>query len=419
MRKTLDNGLVILTDLEKGWSKVPNTIINDNTLSLSALGLLAKLLSLGEGWNVSLSGLAACCRDGRDRIRSALEELIRQGFVYLDERRDERGRYRATYIIFDHRATLAEQAEALVELAAKESSECLSDAIFDDVSAGGNRCGFSESVNPQQTRSKEQEENIHTLVQSRNVRMKAVASTSDETGNRDRPMGKRTGVAVATRDHGVETSGENVGSQSTEAGTRHGTGSIRTRDAPSPPCTRALTEQEWIAADALMLRSLNRNLDPDEVKAAYLSALARGYAPPWIAEAYEAYIERYRLEHPETTRWAMRLVNWLSERGDGIDYDMAKVKRRKERLRPTATVTEKTPVERREEAYARLAEADPAFREIRRELSRMWAGLAKASLMRNDEETRRARDRVDEVRREMEAYFLTESWECGDERSSI
>ncbi|MDR1185445.1 MAG: hypothetical protein LBK67_11715 [Coriobacteriales bacterium] len=405
MRKTLNNGLVILTDLDKGWSRVPNAIINDNTLSLSALGLLTKLLSLGEGWNISLSGLVACCRDGRDRIRSALEELIRQGFVYLDERRDERGRYKATYIIFDHRATLAEQAEALVELAAKESGECPSDVAFDDVSAGGNRCGFSESENPQQTRSKEQEEHIHTLVQSGNVRMKAAASTSDETDSRGRQMGTGTGVAVATREHETEASSENAKGRSANVETRHETGVIRTRDAPLPTDVRILTEQERIAAGTLMLRSLNRNIDSGEVKEAYLSALVRGYEPSWIAEAYEAYIERYRLEHPETTRWAMRLVNWLSERGDGIDYDRATIRRREARLRPVATVREMSPIERREEAYVRLAEADTTFREIRRELSRAWAGLAKATLMRDDEETRKARSRADELSGEMEAYF--------------
>jgi hypothetical protein len=235
--------------------------------------------------------------------------------------------------------------------------------------------------------------------------MKAAVLTGDETGNRGRQMGIGTGVAVVTREHGAEASSENAKSQSTDAEIRHETGVIRARGAPSPPCTRALTEQERIAADALMLRSLNRNINPDEVKEAYRSALVRGYEPSWIAEAYEAYIERYRLEHPETTRWAMRLVNWLSERGDGIDYDMAKIKRREERLRPAITVTEKTPAERQEEVYARLAETDPVFKKIRRELSWAWAGLAKAILMKDDEETEKARSRADELSGEMEAYF--------------
>jgi hypothetical protein len=308
---------------------------------------------------------------------------------------------------------LAEQAEALVELAAKESGEYPSEPAFDDVYAGGNRCGFSESVNPQQTRSKEQEENIHTLIQSRNVRVRATASVGGNAESKGRRMGIGTGVAVATREHGAEASTGSVQSQPTNVEARHGTGAIRTRNAPSPTLARTLTEQEQLSVDALMLRSLNRNIDSDEAKAAYLSALARGYEPSWIAEAYEAYIERYRLEHPETTRWAMRLVNWLSERGDGIDYDIAGIKRREERLNPTTTTTvrEKSLAERQEEAYTRVAEADTAFREIRRELSRTWAVLAKASLMRDDEATRKARARVDELSGEMEAYFRCHAYQ--------
>jgi hypothetical protein len=74
-------------------------------LSLKGMGLLYTLLGLSNlpNWEYSLDGLATFLVEGKDAIRSGLQELEKGGFLMRDRDRGENGRLEgATWIISDH-----------------------------------------------------------------------------------------------------------------------------------------------------------------------------------------------------------------------------------------------------------------------------------------------------------------------------
>lgn len=77
----------------------------------------------------------------------------------------------------------------------------------------------------------------------------------------------------------------------------------------------------------LMDESLNKNAKFEEVKQAYLLAIAKGYSPKQIFNAYtKRYIPRERDKNPTTTRFAMRLDKYLTD-SRGLRWDAPEPKR--------------------------------------------------------------------------------------------
>ena len=62
----------------ENYTVMANYHLQDRRLSLKAIGLLSKMLSLPADWDYTISGLACICQEGKDAIRSALEELRKQ-----------------------------------------------------------------------------------------------------------------------------------------------------------------------------------------------------------------------------------------------------------------------------------------------------------------------------------------------------
>lgn len=75
------------------FTQIPNAWIRDSRLSFKARGLLAEILSHRSGWSISLNSLAQG-KDGKDAVRSAVNELMEFGYLSRSERRekDELGR---------------------------------------------------------------------------------------------------------------------------------------------------------------------------------------------------------------------------------------------------------------------------------------------------------------------------------------
>lgn len=63
------------------FTQIPNAWLRDNRLSFKARGLLAQILSHASGWSLSINSLAASCLEGKDSIRSAIQELERFGYL--------------------------------------------------------------------------------------------------------------------------------------------------------------------------------------------------------------------------------------------------------------------------------------------------------------------------------------------------
>ena len=86
----------------QNYTVMCNYHLRDKNLSLKAVGLLSKMLSLSDEWNYTNRGLAAICKEGVDAIGSTLRELEQNGYLVRQQLRSETGRILDTeYIIYE------------------------------------------------------------------------------------------------------------------------------------------------------------------------------------------------------------------------------------------------------------------------------------------------------------------------------
>ena len=71
-----------------GFPTMLNHPLRNHQLSLKAVGLLSKILSLPPDWDYSMKGLATLNTDGIDGVRSAMKELEDQGYIIRYQSRD-------------------------------------------------------------------------------------------------------------------------------------------------------------------------------------------------------------------------------------------------------------------------------------------------------------------------------------------
>lgn len=77
------------------FTAMSNYHLRDKRLSLKACGLLSKVLALPPDWEYSVSGLAAICKEGREAIRNALNELAEYGYVERGQQERVGGKFTA------------------------------------------------------------------------------------------------------------------------------------------------------------------------------------------------------------------------------------------------------------------------------------------------------------------------------------
>lgn len=75
----------------RNFTVMSNHHLRNRTLSLKAKGLLSLMLSLPEGWDYTLAGLAHICRDGLSSIRATIGELEEHGYLRRRRLRNEKG----------------------------------------------------------------------------------------------------------------------------------------------------------------------------------------------------------------------------------------------------------------------------------------------------------------------------------------
>lgn len=83
---------VIHVEKTQNYTVMSNYHLRDKSLSLKAVGLLSKILSLPPNWDYTVEGLESICRDGRDGIRAALKELEERGYLTRTRVRDRYGK---------------------------------------------------------------------------------------------------------------------------------------------------------------------------------------------------------------------------------------------------------------------------------------------------------------------------------------
>ena len=96
---------VIRVNKTKDYTVMSNTHLKDKNLSLKAKGLLSIMLSLPNGWNYSIEGLIAICKEGERAVKSTLEELKKYKYLvttklYPNQTKSKRIEY--IYDIFEN-----------------------------------------------------------------------------------------------------------------------------------------------------------------------------------------------------------------------------------------------------------------------------------------------------------------------------
>ena len=84
----------------KNYTVMSNHHLQNQNLSLKAMGLMSKVLSLPDDWKYSVKGLAAYCRDGYESVRTGLSELEAEGYLVRRQIRNDRGQILCTEYIF-------------------------------------------------------------------------------------------------------------------------------------------------------------------------------------------------------------------------------------------------------------------------------------------------------------------------------
>lgn len=93
---------MIVLERTGGYTVLPNGILRDAGLSLRTKGLFAVILSLPEGWDYSVAGLAAVAGCGKDAVRGALKEMEEAGYLTRRRSHGEGGKFDGmVYIIRD------------------------------------------------------------------------------------------------------------------------------------------------------------------------------------------------------------------------------------------------------------------------------------------------------------------------------
>lgn len=89
---------------DKNYTVMSNCHLKEKEMSLKAIGLLSKMLSLPDDWDYSLAGLVAICKENETAIKSALDELKQFGYLELVKKlpnETQTGRIEYEYIIYE------------------------------------------------------------------------------------------------------------------------------------------------------------------------------------------------------------------------------------------------------------------------------------------------------------------------------
>ena len=85
-----------------------NDILRDKDLSLKAIGLLCKMLSLPPDWDFSLNGLLTMCKEKEASVNAGLQELEKAGYLTRTKIRDEKGRIKdVEYCVYEEKQIIS------------------------------------------------------------------------------------------------------------------------------------------------------------------------------------------------------------------------------------------------------------------------------------------------------------------------
>ena len=83
---------VFRVEKTKDYTTMSNHHLKNRNLSLKAVGIMSKILSLPDDWDYTLRGLSKLTSDGIDSVRAAIRELEAAGYIVRSQSRDAHGR---------------------------------------------------------------------------------------------------------------------------------------------------------------------------------------------------------------------------------------------------------------------------------------------------------------------------------------
>jgi len=86
------------------FGMVPNSLLNNENISLKAKGLFAFMQSKPEGWNFSVEGMSFQLKESKSAISSAIIELENNGFVTRKKQQTAKG-FVTNYKLFFEKPT--------------------------------------------------------------------------------------------------------------------------------------------------------------------------------------------------------------------------------------------------------------------------------------------------------------------------
>ena len=102
---------VVRVEKTKDFTVISNYHLKDKSLSLKAIGLMSKMLSLPDDWDYSINGLVAICKENETAIKGALKELETSGYLIRQRMQNEKGQFEYEYYLYEKPLEEKPQAE--------------------------------------------------------------------------------------------------------------------------------------------------------------------------------------------------------------------------------------------------------------------------------------------------------------------
>lgn len=84
-----------------GYSSIPNAMASDTRMSIEARGLLALLMTMGEGWVFRSASLIKQCGCGREKYQRMIREIKDAGYLTIEPDRNDDGTLSHNWTILD------------------------------------------------------------------------------------------------------------------------------------------------------------------------------------------------------------------------------------------------------------------------------------------------------------------------------
>lgn len=107
----MSNGVIFKIHKEDNFTVITNQIIRNDYLSLRAKGLMCVMLSLPDDWDFSIMGLCSIIKESRATLKKVLSELKEQGYLQIEQVRNDNGTYSSIWHIYEISTKLSTEGQ--------------------------------------------------------------------------------------------------------------------------------------------------------------------------------------------------------------------------------------------------------------------------------------------------------------------